>query len=162
MSRLKQIKSQIGKTKPERFSIQVIRLWIINHPIELFFTLLIIVALLFLFNPFPRLEAVVDQMNLQLPRPISAFGRWLAYSGGARLLAGALVAAAIGVISLRVRQNWVAQMAVGDGQCPQCNQTTLRRIHRKKADRLLNYLSLPVRRYKCKNCRWEGRRTNGN
>lgn len=161
MSRLKQIKSQTGKTDQKRFSIQAIRLWIINHPIELSFILFIIVALFFFFNPFPRFEATVDQMNLRLPAPISTFGRWLAYSGGARLLAGAFIAAAIGVILLRVRQNWLAQMAVGDGQCPQCNQATLRRIHRKQADRLLNYLFLPVRRYKCQNCRWEGRRTKG-
>lgn len=47
--------------------------------------------------------------------------------------------------------------------CPGCEQNnTLERTHRTYQDRLWSLLFIPIRRYRCRNCRWKGIRLNEN
>jgi predicted RNA-binding Zn-ribbon protein involved in translation (DUF1610 family) len=43
-------------------------------------------------------------------------------------------------------------------RCPHCQQATLKRTHRSRADRFISHLGFPTRRYMCSNCSWEGLR----
>lgn len=83
---------------------------------------------------------------------------WLAFERGALIMA---ILAVVGAIVLGVpvvnrrfvqRPEW--QHAAG---CPNC-QGELRRVNRTTADYLLGLVGIPVRRYKCRNCDWQGRR----
>ena len=42
--------------------------------------------------------------------------------------------------------------------CPQCGEYELIRVRRWRGDRLLGSLGVPVRRYACRNCTWQGLR----
>lgn len=42
--------------------------------------------------------------------------------------------------------------------CPSCASNELKRKRRRPFDRLLGRLGIPVRRYICASCQWEGRR----
>jgi hypothetical protein len=45
--------------------------------------------------------------------------------------------------------------------CPQCWEYELVRVRRNKSERLVARLGIPVRRYSCRNCDWEGLRIGG-
>lgn len=84
---------------------------------------------------------------------------WLGYGWGARIIAGISVlgmlvmAGQIGYRRFVLRPDW----QVGAG-CPSCQEPDLRRINRQNLDYLLNLIGVPVRRFKCTHCGWEGRR----
>lgn len=42
--------------------------------------------------------------------------------------------------------------------CPACQSDQLKRSRRRPFDRLISKLGIPVRRYVCADCHWEGRR----
>ena len=59
----------------------------------------------------------------------------------------------VGVWKKEVDKNWI-------NCCPNCKES-LKRINRKKIDRIINYLTFNIfgfKRYKCKNCSWQGLR----
>ena len=84
---------------------------------------------------------------------------WLGFGWGAKFIAGisilgALVLAAqISYSRVVKRPDW--QYSAG---CPNCEAHDLRRISRETSDYLLDIIGVPVRRYKCNQCGWEGRR----
>ena len=84
---------------------------------------------------------------------------WLGYGWGARIIAGIsllgvfILGAQIGYRRIVLRPEW--QESEG---CPECHQHNLRRTNRHNSDYLLNMVGVPVRRYKCDDCDWEGRR----
>lgn len=72
---------------------------------------------------------------------------------GAMLLSGSLIG---GASRLRYRINY--HEAWWLGPCPRCDKGDLYRAHRRKRDRLLGMLGIPVRRYVCSECHWVGTR----
>jgi len=84
---------------------------------------------------------------------------WLGYGWGARIIAGIsilgilVMGAQIGYRRVVLRPDW--QYSVG---CPNCEAHDLQRISRETSDYVLDLLGVPVRRYKCRQCGWEGRR----
>ncbi|WP_420629078.1 choice-of-anchor X domain-containing protein [Candidatus Leptofilum sp.] len=84
---------------------------------------------------------------------------WLGFGWGARLIAafalvGFLVLGAqVGYSRVVQRPDW--QYSAG---CPNCQQHDFKRITREMPDYLLDLIGVPVRRYKCNHCDWEGRR----
>lgn len=40
--------------------------------------------------------------------------------------------------------------------CPQCHEQELIRIRRYRRDRILGFFGMPIRRYACRNCTWQG------
>ncbi len=112
---------------------------------------------------FPA-EMVVIQFDARTDRLAVLTGMpwwlsWLGFGWGAKLFAavsllGSLVLGAqIGYSRVIMRPDW--QYSAG---CPDCQQHDLQRINRETADYLLDLIGVPVRRYKCKQCGWEGRR----
>jgi hypothetical protein len=84
---------------------------------------------------------------------------WLSYGWGARIIAAvALLGAAVLAVQIgysRVVLRPELQYSAG---CPTCQQTDLHRINRETSDYALNLIGVPVRRFKCNQCGWEGRR----
>ncbi|MCB8938756.1 MAG: hypothetical protein H6654_10575 [Ardenticatenaceae bacterium] len=112
---------------------------------------------------FPS-EMVVFQYDARTDRIAVLSGMpwvlsWLGFGWGARIftavsLLGFLALAAQFVYSRTVlRPDW--QYSAG---CPNCQQHDLQRISRETSDYLLDLIGVPVRRYKCNQCNWEGRR----
>ncbi|MBK8904150.1 MAG: hypothetical protein IPM53_23425 [Anaerolineaceae bacterium] len=90
----------------------------------------------------------------QIPRWLG----WLAFERGALIIAGLALLGAI-VLGVQVLNRWFRQRpewqhAAG---CPNC-QGDLRRVNRTTPDYLFGLVGIPVRRYKCHNCGWQGRR----
>lgn len=61
-----------------------------------------------------------------------------------------------GALRLRYRVNYHEEWWIGP--CPQCQKGELKRKRRRYGDRLLGRLGMPVRRYACEECQWEGAR----
>ena len=59
----------------------------------------------------------------------------------------------VGVWKKEIDKNWI-------NCCPKCKKS-LKRINRKKNDRIIEYLTFNIfdfKRYKCNNCSWQGLR----
>ena len=84
---------------------------------------------------------------------------WISYGWGARIIAAVsilgvlILGAQIGYSRTVLRPEW--QYSAG---CPNCQQHDFQRIGRETSDYVLDLLGVPVRRYKCGHCGWEGRR----
>ncbi|MAT98376.1 MAG: hypothetical protein CL608_14625 [Anaerolineaceae bacterium] len=84
---------------------------------------------------------------------------WLAYGWGARIIAGISILGAL-ILSAQIGYRRVVlrpdkQYRAG---CPDCGAHDLQRISRETSDYVLDLFGVPVRRYKCNQCGWEGRR----
>lgn len=84
---------------------------------------------------------------------------WLGFGWGSRIIAGIsilgifVLGAQIGYRRVVLRPDW--QYSAG---CPNCEAHDFQRISRENSDYLLDLIGVPVRRYKCDQCGWEGRR----
>lgn len=112
---------------------------------------------------FPA-EMVVIQYDARTDRIAVLSGMpwwlsWLSFGWGGRIIAGIsilgflVLGAQIGYSRVVLRPDW--QYSAG---CPNCEEHDLRRISRETSDYVLDLLGVPVRRYKCNQCGWEGRR----
>lgn len=136
--------------------------WVHTHPLESMLLFFLVVAVVLVLNPLPQFDGV-DEIMAFVPTPMRGdainFIHWLAHEGGAQASGTAffVIGAAVGVWRLRIyalekREFWSTA-------CPDCKvENTLKRIHRTRRDRLLNWLTIPTRRYRCRNCKWEGLR----
>jgi hypothetical protein len=83
---------------------------------------------------------------------------WLAFERGALILAGlsvvGILVLGVPVVDRRFMQRPEWQHSAG---CPNC-QGDLRRVNRTSTDYLLGVVGVPVRRYQCSKCGWQGRR----
>ena len=112
---------------------------------------------------FPA-EMVVIQYDGRTDRIAVLYGipwwlSWLGYGWGARIIAALSVLGAL-VLAAQIAYSRVVlrpdrQYSAG---CPNCQQHTLQRIGREPSDYLLKTVGVPVRRYKCEQCGWKGRR----
>lgn len=84
---------------------------------------------------------------------------YVAHEGGSELLGGIflLLTFTLGLIYTRklLLSNQRLWRRAG---CPHCGRDDLRRTSRLWYDRVLNRLGLPVRRYICADCHWQGTR----
>src|SRR5690606_32111157 len=84
----------------------------------------------------------------------------LAYGNGKWILSLALLSLAAllflwMIVRLVLLNSRKLQMESG---CPNCGRQELMRISRHSGDRLLHAFGIPVYRYRCRNCTWEGSR----
>lgn len=150
-----------SKKRSFRIWLHIIRHWILTHPLEMMLGVMVLLAVLLFANPFPVLDTIFDGLPFGLGGFVSNIGQWVAYEGGAQWSGGIFVAVAIAIVAIRVRQVFLNRQTLWSNRCPNCDtRFTLKRIHRSKLDKLLNLLFIPARRYRCKSCRWEGRRIN--
>jgi hypothetical protein len=92
-------------------------------------------------------SAAIQVGNYQVP-----FGIAMTAVVGAFLLLGLLVA------RLTRRRLLRDQALCAENGCPVCGQQELIRTRRLNSDRTLNRTGMPVFRYACRNCHWQGRR----
>lgn len=86
------------------------------------------------------------------PFALSFLGEGALLTAGGIALAGLIV---LFVARWRVLHN---QSLWAEAGCPQCHEYELVRIRRERNDRAISALGLPLRRYACRNCTWQGRR----
>ncbi len=109
-------------------------------------------------------EMVVIQYDGQTDRiavlySIPGWLRWLGYGLDSRIIAAiALLGAFILGAQIAYRSIVLHPSRQFKAGCPNCQQHDLQRIKRKTADYLLDMVGVPVRRYKCPHCGWQGRR----
>ncbi|GJM42253.1 MAG: hypothetical protein DHS20C20_25350 [Ardenticatenaceae bacterium] len=84
---------------------------------------------------------------------------WLGFGWGARII---MAFALLGFLLLAAQTSYSRVLKRPDWQygagCPNCQQHDFTRITRETPDYLLDLIGVPVRRYKCNQCDWEGRR----
>ncbi|MCB8982106.1 MAG: hypothetical protein H6657_32295 [Ardenticatenaceae bacterium] len=83
---------------------------------------------------------------------------WLGFEHGAQIVA-ALALVGVFVLAVQVINLWFVKRPdwQSSAGCPTC-QGELRRVNRTTTDYLLGLVGIPVRRYKCRQCGWQGRR----
>ena len=90
-------------------------------------------------------------------KALPAVVTWLVQDNQYLIIGGGLVLASLLFLSLmRVRVLRKHHLWLVSG-CPHCHERDLIRIRRLPNDRLLSTLGLPVRRYACRSCTWQGR-----
>jgi hypothetical protein len=90
-------------------------------------------------------------------KALPAVVTWLVEDNQYLIIGGGLVLASLLFLSLmRVRVLRKHHLWLVSG-CPHCHERDLIRIRRLPNDRLLSTLGLPVRRYACRSCTWQGR-----
>ncbi len=124
--------------------------WAARNGLDLAFTLFLALAILMIFNPLTN-NPVVEK--IQSPLAI-----WLFWQGGIVILGGVLLVMVVMLGSLRLRQRINHHRRWWAGICPMCGGANLSRVHRTRFDRLLGSMGIPVRRYVCRQCHWQGRR----
>lgn len=123
---------------------------------DLMLVLLAAIGIIFLFNLWWSIPVSVRPGG-----PLGQFMDLLAARGilpwvGMPLL---LTTALVGARRLRWRINHT--YAFWKDVCPRCGDPDLQRIPRKRYERRIAALGIPVRRYYCVQCRWRGTRIEG-
>ncbi len=154
----------------KRFKLNITRQdvvqWLIANPLDTFLILLVLVGVVLTLNPFPSVSGI-DRLIRILPSGLRVGAinsvQWVAYEGGSQISGSVFFVFGLGVGLLRVRQHAFKARSLRSNVCPNCKEeNTLRRIHRTKKDRILNWFSIPSRRYSCNNCDWKGLRLDEN
>ncbi|MEM7333381.1 MAG: hypothetical protein AAF490_14920 [Chloroflexota bacterium] len=154
----------------KRFNFKInrrdIARWFISNPLDTFLILLVLVGVVLTINPFPSVTGI-DKIIRLLPAGmrVSAISgvQWIAYDGGAQISGSVFFVFGLGVGFLRVRQHAFKARSLRSNVCPNCKEeNSLKRIHRTKRDRILNWISIPSRRYRCTKCDWKGLRLDEN
>lgn len=128
---------------------------------KLSFVLAIIAAgalsLLVLLMLVPLLDAVLGIFKIQVALLNDL--RQTLFSGSAGIIIAVALAglALFSYFLLRARLLGNRYLYVGEG-CPHCAEHELIRVRRYQGDRLLARVGIPVRRYVCRNCAWDGLR----
>lgn len=136
--------------KPRRSKKQGAFSWATSKAPDVLLTLLFGVALVLLFDPVKE-TAVANPYA-------SPLLHWLVVEEGLPTIGAGLLLLTMlpGVLRLRWRINHHSPFWAKN--CPKCRSANLSRIHRIRLDRLLNYVGIPVRRYICRDCHWQGAR----
>lgn len=115
---------------------------------------LLLLTLLLLINPWRWFVPDDAQQLFGAGRTLY----WLAYEGGSRIVGLLLLLATAvwGFFLLRDRINDTSTLYAT--ACPRCGSHHLKRTRRTTLDRLWGALGMPVRRYICAECKWQGAR----
>jgi predicted RNA-binding Zn-ribbon protein involved in translation (DUF1610 family) len=92
---------------------------------------------------------------------VDTFVEWLV-GGGALFLGGVILVLALLGAGAYGWRYLMQRSKLWVHACPECGSYQLQRIHRRWYDRLLNRAGIPIRRYRCPNCHWHGRRLSSN
>jgi hypothetical protein len=128
----------------------------------LLWTLFLLAAgTLLVLNPFATMSVATSPMpdTMTLAQRITTVGQtWLAHQKGAEFLGIlVLVGATVGAW-IEARRWFLAGSALWQHICPNCENTNIKRIHRRFIDRVANWAGVPIRRYMCPKCGWVGPR----
>lgn len=152
--------------KVKKISRQDIIHWLRHNPVDTFLIMLILVGVVLAINPLPSVTGV-DKLVRFLPasmrvKALSSI-RWMAHDGGAQISGTVFFVVGAGVGFWRVRQHSLNNKKLWSTVCPNCQtENRLRRVHRTSKDKLLNTISIPTKRYRCPDCKWQGLRIDEN
>lgn len=161
---------EIPARKSKKFKFRVTRQqivqWLIANPLDLLLILMVLVGIILAINPLPNVTGA-DRLIRLLPAAARSSAlngvQWLTYDGGAQISGSIFFILGAGIGIWRTRQHVFNNRDFWSTNCPSCFQeNTLKRVHRTQKDKLWNVLFVPVRRYRCKNCRWKGLRLDEN
>lgn len=124
--------------------------WLKQNGVDLILTGTLLLGVLLLFNP---LQGVVALSKVQSP-----LVDWFVYHQGTVHLGGLILVTAVLLGLLRLRHRVIYHQRWWARQCPHCQGTHLSRVHRTWFERLMSVVGVPMRRYICKDCRWQGPR----
>ncbi|MBP8003297.1 MAG: hypothetical protein KA314_08770 [Chloroflexi bacterium] len=127
----------------------------VRYRLELAIVGCLIFGLLLLSNPFGLISATAVEANTTTTN----FLRWLIFQGGSELIGGILLILGFPLTLLYLRRRVILnQQYWRRNGCPRCGRADLRRTSRTRFDHLLNQVGIPIRRYLCADCHWEGAR----
>lgn len=116
------------------------------------------VGMLLLLRIFlPVIDWQLDVLLSFVPLLIPTIGNVTVLQIGTILLAGLLLLDFVIYLLARWRilRKHFLWPAAG---CPSCEAQLLLRVHRRRKDRLYTWIGIPVGRYQCRECRWNGLR----
>lgn len=124
-----------------------------RYGLALLLAVCVVGGLVFVLNPLALLN-VRDSNSIT-----SNTLNWFTAEGGSQWLGGILLLVAFPLAVVTIRQNVMHNSRLWRRSgCPKCGRDDLRRTRRNWRDHLLNRLGIPVRRYICADCHWEGAR----
>lgn len=133
-----------------------LRRW--DKPLMLFVLLAFLAAATALFIiTIPLINLSLLVLGLQIDEWI-AFTDWISQGN-----IGLIIFAVSGLLALlfaalaRYRVKRIPALYIRAG-CPRCHEHELIRVRRWRRDRVLSSAGIPVRRYACRNCTWQGLR----
>ena len=122
---------------------------------------LILLALLFLINPFQLFvkKDVSGSAGTQASFFSSNLLYWFADRGGATVIGFLLLMLALVGVIARARWRILRQSLWYRQRCPQCDEVAvLKRMKRQWHHRVAGIFGIPTRPYICANCHWHGTR----
>lgn len=140
--------------------------WVQSNPLETMLLFFLVVGIILFFNPLPQFNGV-DKIIVLLPTTMRGnvinIVHWMAHGGGAQISGTTILVTGFFVGLWRLREQLLYTRRYWSIACPQCQkENVLKRVHRTRKDRMLNWLAVPTRRYRCRACRWEGLRIDEN
>lgn len=82
----------------------------------------------------------------------------LVETGGTQFAGGLLLGLVLLGAGGYARRHLMERSKLWIHACPECGSYDLRRSHRRRYERMLTWLGLPIRRYRCPKCHWSGPR----
>lgn len=112
-------------------------------------------GLILLLNPLALVGTNIELTN----NTVTNLLIWLTQRGGSQQIGGLLLLIAFPLSIVTVRHQVIHNTRLWRRNgCPRCGRDDLRRTRRVWYDHFLNRLGIPVRRYLCADCHWEGAR----
>jgi hypothetical protein len=104
--------------------------------------------------------ALTRVLGINMPGLITA-GEFLGRTSLGLVLSMILLIVAFTAYIFLRRRTLNNPMLYAEAGCPQCWENELVRVRRHKPDRLISRMGIPVHRYTCRNCDWQGLRVGG-
>ncbi|MBN1317154.1 MAG: hypothetical protein JXA42_16850 [Anaerolineales bacterium] len=161
-----------GSVKPEQISKKLIRRrkrkfseripdWIVDYAVELGIGAAILCAIFLLVEPWNLREcltAFIGQIVEIITMSLSIFGNFIKRLTLSDTIAIFILLGVIFVIIMRIRWRILRNDRFWSDHCPRCDSSGLKRVRRHWLDKLIGISGIPVRRYRCSECRWRGLR----
>ncbi len=102
-------------------------------------------------------DRIMTAISSRLDRAAGQFWGFMLLTNWAIKLGYGLLAFAIILIPLRLRWWLLNESPLLHLRCPRCGSTNIHRVHRRGWERVAAKV-VPIRRYRCSECRWRGMR----
>jgi len=153
--------SKLVRQRKKKFHERVPN-WIVDYAVELGIGVAILFALFLLLEPWnlreclsSSIKQIFEMITMPLNYLVDNYITQLTLSDALGIL---ILLGAIFVIVLRIRWRLLNDSRYWCDHCPRCDSSGLKRVRRHWLDRLIGALGIPVRRYRCSECKWSGLR----
>jgi hypothetical protein len=136
--------------------------WIIDYAVELGIGAAILIAVFLLLEPWNLRECLISLIKLLIGKITMSLNSFIANFINRLSLSDAIgILILLGVtivIIFRIRWRILNNDHFWSDHCPRCDSSGLKRVRRYWFDRLIGVFGIPVRRYRCSDCKWRGLR----